>query len=109
MHPVDAVRCGYRTHGLGRERCLQVIRGFAIDRPEVSIALFSRFVQATGIVTSAEKSGGGCTYEGGWVQRKGWTWRAPYGLPASDREPAVHITFREAKAFLPMGGKATPQ
>ena len=78
---------------------MQEIRRFAIDRTEVSIAQFARYVQATGIVTTAEKAGGGSTYEGGWVQRKGWTWRTPYGVPANDREPAVHITFNEAKAF----------
>ena len=87
---------------------MQAIRGFAIDRREVSIAQFARYVQATGIVTSAEKSGGGSTYEGGWVQRKGWTWRTPYGLPANDREPAVHITFHEAKAFCQWAGKRLP-
>lgn len=87
---------------------MQAIRAFAIDRREVSIAQFARYVQATSIVTFAEKSGGGSTYEGGWVQRKGWTWRTPYGLPANDREPAVHITFHEAKAFCQWAGKRLP-
>ena len=48
---------------------LQAIRGFAIDRKEVSIAQFARFAQATGTVTAAERAGGGSTFEGGWVQR----------------------------------------
>ncbi len=50
---------------------MQPIRGFAIDRTEVSIAQFARYAQATGTVTAAEKAGGGSTFEGGWVQRKG--------------------------------------
>jgi hypothetical protein len=40
---------------------LQPIRGFAIDRKEVSIAQFARFAQATGTVTAAERAGGGST------------------------------------------------
>lgn len=87
---------------------MQAIRGFAMDRREVSIAQFARYVQATGTVTSAERSGGGSTYEGGWVQHRGWTWRTPFGLPANDREPAVHIAFHEAKAFCQWAGKRLP-
>ena len=87
---------------------MQPIRGFAIDRKEVSIAQFARFAQATGTVTAAEKAGGGSTYEGGWVQRKGWTWRTPFGLQASDNEPAVHITFAEARAYCQWAGQRLP-
>lgn len=87
---------------------MQPVRGFAIDRHEVSIGDFARYTQATGIVTAAEQRGGGETYEGGWVQRKGWTWRAPFGLPASAKEPAVHINFHEAKAYCVWAGKRLP-
>jgi formylglycine-generating enzyme required for sulfatase activity len=87
---------------------MQPIQGFAIDRTEVSIEQFARHVQATGIVTAAEKAGGGSTYESGWVQRKGWNWRTPFGLPASGKEPAVHITFNEAKAYCQWAGKRLP-
>lgn len=87
---------------------MQPIRGFAIDRTEVSIAQFARYAQATGTVTAAEKAGGGSTFEGGWVQRKGWTWRTPFGLTASGNEPAVHLTFHEARAFCQWAGKRLP-
>jgi formylglycine-generating enzyme required for sulfatase activity len=87
---------------------MQPIRGFAIDRTEVSIGQFARYVHATGTVTAAEKAGGGSTYEGGWVQRPGWTWRSPYGLPADPREPAVHINFHEARAYCQWAGKRLP-
>ncbi len=33
---------------------MQPIRGFSMDRSEVSIAQFGRYVQATGVVTTAE-------------------------------------------------------
>lgn len=87
---------------------MQPIRGFSIDKTEVSIEQFARYAQATGVVTAAEKAGGGGTYEGGWVQRKGWHWRTPFGLPANGKEPAVHINFNEAKAFCQWAGKRLP-
>ncbi len=87
---------------------MQPIRSFAIEKTEVSIEQFARFAQATGFVSSAEKAGGGSTYEGGWVQRKGWTWRTPFGLPANGKEPAVHITYPEAKAYCQWAGKRLP-
>jgi formylglycine-generating enzyme len=87
---------------------MQAIRGFAIDRHEVSIGQFARFAQSTGAITMAEKVGGGGTYEGGWVQRKSWNWRTPFGLPASPNEPAVHISFHEAKAYCEWVGKRLP-
>lgn len=87
---------------------MQPIRGFAINRTEVSIGQFARFAAATGAATAAEKAGGGSTYEGGWVQRPGWTWRSPNGLPADPREPAVHLTFAEARAYCQWAGKRLP-
>jgi formylglycine-generating enzyme required for sulfatase activity len=60
------------------------------------------------LVTAAEKAGGGSTYEGGWQQRKGWTWRAPFGKPASATEPAVHVTYAEAAAYCQWAGKRLP-
>jgi formylglycine-generating enzyme len=87
---------------------MQAIRGFAIDRTEVTIAQFKAFADATGAVTAAEKAGGGSTYEAGWEQRRGWTWRTPFGLPALANEPAVHINFHEARQFCEWAGKRLP-
>ena len=88
---------------------MQAIRGFAIDRTEVSVGQFKRFADATGFVTAAEKAGGGSTFEGGWEQRKGWTWRAPFGKLASPSEPAVHVTYPEAAAYCQWSGKRLPK
>lgn len=87
---------------------MQRIGTFEIDRTEVTVGAFARFVEVTGTVTQAERSGGGATYEAGWVQRPGWTWRAPYGRPADPREPAVHVTFDEAQAYCRWAGKRLP-
>ncbi len=87
---------------------LQRVGVFEIDRTEVTIGQFRRFAQATGFVTQAERAGGGATFEGGWVQRKGWTWQAPYGRPGGPNEPAVHVNFDEAQAFCRWAGKRLP-
>lgn len=92
----------------GSSPAMQPVGEFAIDRTEVSIAQFRHFVQATGLRTLAEQAGGGSTYEGGWQQRAGWTWQAPFGRPGRDEEPAVHVTHSEAAAFCRWAGKRLP-
>lgn len=87
---------------------MQPISGFAIDRTEVTIGQFAEFVAASGTVTKAERDGGGLVYAAGWEQKVGWTWRAPYGRPGQDDEPAVHVTFDEAQAYCRWAGKRLP-
>ena len=72
-----------------------------VARTETTIGQFRRFAQATGFVSRAERDGGGEVYEGGWVRKPGWTWRAPFGSGRTvrDDEPAVHVTWHEAQAF----------
>jgi formylglycine-generating enzyme required for sulfatase activity len=88
---------------------MQRIGAFEIDRTEVTVGAFREFVEATGTVTAAERSGGGEVYEAGWVRKPGWTWRAPYGHPAEDDEPAVHVTYDEAAAYCAWRGKRLPR
>ena len=57
---------------------------FKLDTSEVTIAEFFEFADAVGLLTKAEKEGG-MVYESGWVTKKGWNWRTPYGVPSSDR------------------------
>jgi len=83
--------------------------GFSIARTETTVAQFRRFAHATGLVTRAERAGGGQVYEAGWVTKPGWTWRRPFGeAPARDDEPAVHLTFDEAQAFCRFAGGRLP-
>ena len=88
----------------------QPIAGFSIARTETTVGQFRRFAEATGLRTRAERAGGGQVYEAGWVQKPGWTWRQPFGpqRPASDDEPAVHISFDEAQAFCRWAGGQLP-
>lgn len=87
---------------------MQRIGNFDIDRTEVSIGEFRRFVQATGTVTQAEREGGGSTFEAGWERRPGWVWHSPFGKPGADKEPAAHMTYPEAEAFCRWAGKRLP-
>jgi len=87
---------------------MQSLDRFAIDRTEVSVGAFRRFVGATGTITLAERQGGGSVYEAGWVQKPGWVWSAPFGETADDAEPAVHVTFEEAAAYCRWAGKRLP-
>lgn len=87
---------------------MQPMGRFEIDRTEVTIGQFRKFVEATGLKTAAERAGGGSTFEAGWEQRKGWTWRSPFGQPGGDNEPAVHVTYGEAQAFCQWAGKRLP-
>ena len=81
---------------------------FDIARTETTVAQFRRFVQATGTVTRAERAGGGQVYEAGWTTKPGWTWARPFGVPAADDEPAVHVDFTEAQAFCRWAGGRLP-
>jgi len=87
---------------------LQAIGRFAVDRTEVTIGAFARFVEATGTKTRAEREGGGHVYAAGWEQKPGWNWRAPYGAPGGPDEPAVHVTFKEAQTYCRWAGKRLP-
>ena len=63
---------------------------------------------ATGFVSVAEKKGGGLSYEAGFVQKPGWTWKTPYGVSAGDLEPAVHLNQKEAESICLYYGKRLP-
>ncbi len=82
---------------------------WALDRTEVTIGQFERYVRATGTVTRAEKEGGGFEYGAGWERRPGWSWRRPDGaVPASADLPAVHLDFAEAQAYCRWAGGRLP-
>jgi formylglycine-generating enzyme required for sulfatase activity len=87
---------------------MQAVDGFRIDRTEVTIGQFRRFVTATGVTTAAEKAGGGFQFRAGWERMAGWTWQAPFGRPGADDEPAVHVTWHEALAYCRWAGLRLP-
>ena len=77
------------------------------DQTEMTIGDVKGFA-ATGFVSVAESKGGGLSYEAGFVQKKGWTWKMPYGVPANDSEPAVHLNQKEAESICRYHGKRLP-
>lgn len=82
---------------------------WSLDRNEVTIAQFARYVAATGMLTQAEREGGGFEYVAGWQRRAGWSWRQPDGTPpVNDRLPAVHLTHAEATAYCRWAGGRLP-
>jgi formylglycine-generating enzyme len=85
-----------------------VLPNFAIDRTEVTIGQFERYVRATGTVTRAEKEGGGFEYGAGWERRPGWSWRKPEGQATHADMPAVHLDFAEAQAYCRWTGGRLP-
>lgn len=94
---------------VGERVRLDGLGGLSVDRTEVTIGQFLRYVQATGLVTQAEKDGGGFEYLGGWQRRAGWTWQRPDGVtPASTDLPAVHVTHAEAAAYCRWAGGRLP-
>jgi len=72
---------------IGERVVLDDLGGLQIDRTEVTIGQFARYVQASGVRTRAELEGGGFEYVGGWQRRPGWTWRQPDGVPAAPSCP----------------------
>jgi len=77
------------------------------DQTEMNIGDVKGFA-TTGFVSAAEKKGGGLSYEAGFVQKPGWTWKTPYGVPASDLEPAAHLNQKEAESICRYYGKRLP-
>jgi len=93
---------------IGERVVLHDLGGLQMDRTEVTIGQFARYVQATGTRTRAEQEGGGFEYGAGWQRRPGWTWRQPDGVPASPELPAVHLTHAEAAAYCQWAGGRLP-
>jgi formylglycine-generating enzyme required for sulfatase activity len=77
---------------------------FYIGRYPVTNAQFATFAQASGHVTSAEKTGTGYTWTGGdWKHVRGADWRHPRG-PGSTSDgrqnhPVVLVSWEDANAF----------
>jgi sulfatase modifying factor 1 len=98
-----------RNDATGQVKTGVPIGTFAIDPTEVTIEEFRAFARTTGLRTAAEKDGGGFEYGAGWERRAGWTVYRPFGRePASDQEPAVHVSWQEAQDFCRWRGGRLP-
>lgn len=85
-----------------------------IDKTPVTNAEFARFVQATGYVTTAERTGIGCAnIRGKWEDIAGANWRTPGGPELGTTEsladhPVVQVSWDDAAAYAEWAGKRLP-
>lgn len=82
-----------------------ISKGFSIARTEVTVSQFREFVDATGYLTTAEKSGGALGFfpeEKNYVDRfqlnPEVTWKTP-GIEQSESHPVVCVSWADAQAF----------
>ena len=81
---------------------------FYIDKYEVNVGQFKKFVAATGYITDAEKNGGAWVItisKGG--QEGNISWRNP-GFSQNDNLPVVCLSWNDAKAYCDWAEKKLP-
>jgi sulfatase modifying factor 1 len=83
-----------------------VLRPFFIDKTDVTVAEFGRFVAATGYKTTDEKDGFGEVFDlttdpGKWTAVAGVDWRHPDkpGVLAPSDEPVTQVSYFDATAY----------
>lgn len=90
------------------------VKPFYMDVHPVTVAEFRRFVEATGHVTDAEKTGDAGVADfstGEWTLVAGANWRHPMGDrggPASDDHPVTQVSWNDATAYARWAGKRLP-
>ena len=89
------------------------VKSFWMDRHEVTVAEFAKFVAATGYKTEAERLGWSGAFDiksGVWKKTAGADWLHPEG-PASKpggNEPVCQISWNDAAAYAKWAGKRLP-
>lgn len=110
--PAGTFRMG--TNGGGNdERPVHdvTVDSFWIDRTEVTNEQFNEFARATGLITAAERQGGGNAYSvDSWLPLAGAVPQHPQG-PGSNAlpdHPVVLVTWEEAAGFCSWAGGRLP-
>ncbi len=84
------------------------VDAFYMDKYEVTVAQFRKFVEETGYRTDAEKVGWACAWTGNKVEKKeGASWRNP-GFSQTDNHPVVDVSWNDAVAYAKWAGKRLP-
>jgi formylglycine-generating enzyme len=89
------------------------VNSFWIDEHEVTVAEFTKFVEATGYRTDAEKFGWSGVFNpktGEWEKTDGADWRHPDGphSRAQSNEPVCQVSWSDAAAYSKWAGKRLP-
>jgi serine/threonine-protein kinase len=104
-------------HPLGNESPAHEVTldGFWIDRTEVTVGQFAKFVAETGYVTSAEKRGGGKPWTPGpqeqeWpvVPEVDWLHPVEPGVESELDHPVVQVSWDDAFAYCAWAGARLP-
>ena len=104
----------FRIPGEGPDKGREVVvKSFWIDRHEVPVSEFARFVEATGYRTDAEKTGRSAMFDSAMGELKmegGASWRSPEGPGSVARpdEPVCQVSYRDAEAYAKWAGKRLP-
>ncbi|HEX8423866.1 MAG TPA: formylglycine-generating enzyme family protein [Pyrinomonadaceae bacterium] len=90
------------------------VNSFWMDRDEVTVGEFARFVEATGYTTEAEQFGWSGVFDiesGEWRRSDGANWRRPEGpeaAAAATDEPVTQVSYADASAYALWAGKRLP-
>ena len=71
---------------------------FFIDKHEVTVGQFKRFIEETGHRTDAEKEGWAWTWSAGWERTRGANWSNP-GFAQLDSHPVVCVSWYDAVRY----------
>ena len=84
-----------------------ILDEYWMGKTEVTVAQFKTFVDVTGYVTEAEKSGGAYVrIKGSWKKKKDANWKNPYFLQ-EDKHPVVCVSWNDANAYYDWLSKKT--
>jgi formylglycine-generating enzyme required for sulfatase activity len=82
-----------------------------IDKTEVTVAQFTKFINETGYITTAEQKGSGSVFNptAGWTALPGATWRN--SIPVGDTNtnyPVSQVSWHDAVAYCAWAGRRLP-
>jgi formylglycine-generating enzyme required for sulfatase activity len=93
-----------------KERPAHIVQldAYLIDKTEVTVGQFRRFVEATRYITEAERAGGADVWaEDAWDTKKDASWKKPY-FEQSDDYPVTCVSWNDATAYCQWAGKRLP-